>query len=185
MNKKAAILMMEGYEESETIQIVDLLRRAGVQADTFCFQDNLYVLSMQGMKIKADHHFSDEVKNYDILIIPGGRNSWQRLIDQTEVMETIQWFNDNQKLIGAMCSGTKVLQAAQVLKGKKCTGYTGYEKVLTDGIFVNDAAVYNQNIVTSQGPATPYPFAFKIMEALEIDPEPYKEKLLYHFAGGK
>ena len=51
---KAAVLMIEGYEESETIQIVDLLRRADIETHTFRFQEDPFVLSMQGMYIKAE-----------------------------------------------------------------------------------------------------------------------------------
>ena len=183
---KAAVLMIEGYEESETIQIVDLLRRAEVETHTFRFQEEPYVLSMQGMRIKADKVFSDEVKDYDVIIVPGGRTAWTRFIDNKDVMDTLKWFNDSGKLIAGMCSGTKVLEAAGVLTGKKVTGYTGYDKVLTSaGEFVTDAAVYDQNVITSQGPATPYPFAFKIMEALGIDPSYIRGRLLYALAKGK
>ena len=182
---KAAVLMMEGYEESETMQIVDLLRRVDVETHTFCFQDDLWVRSMQGMTIKADKKFSDEIRDYDVIIVPGGRTSWQKFCDNEDVIKTLKWFNDNHKLIAAMCSGTKVIKAADVIEGKKVTGYTGYEEVLTGAEFVHDVAVYDQNLITSQGPATPYPFAFKIMEALGIDPEPLKGRLLYSLAGGR
>ena len=182
---KAAVLMMEGFEESETIQIVDLLRRVNVETHTFCFQDDLWVRSMQGMTIKADKKFSDEVKEYDVIVVPGGRTSWQKFVDNKDVIDTLNWFNDNGKLIAAMCSGTKVIKAADVIEGKKVTGYTGYADILTGAEFLDDVAVYDQNLVTSQGPATPYPFAFKIMEALGIDPQPLKDRLLYELAGGK
>ncbi len=182
---KAAVLMMEGFEESETIQIVDLLRRVNVETHTFCFQDDLWVKSMQGMTIKADKKFSDEVKEYDVVVVPGGRTSWTRFVENKDVMDILKWFNDNNKLIAAMCSGTKVVKAADVIEGKKVTGYTGYADILTGAEFVEDVAVYDQNLVTSQGPATPYPFTFKIMEALGIDPQPLKDRLLYELAGGK
>ncbi|MEE8808161.1 MAG: DJ-1/PfpI family protein [Lactimicrobium sp.] len=184
--KKAAVLMMEGFEESETIQIVDLLRRAGVIVTKFCFHEDLWVHSMQGMDIKADAPFDPEtVRRYDIIIVPGGRTSWTKLMDNTDVMNTLRWFNENNKLIGAMCSGTKVAHAAGVMKGKTVTGYTGYDKVLTDGNFVDAPAVWDQNLITSPGPATPYPFAFKIMEALGIDNTQLKQRLLYNNAGGR
>ena len=46
-------------------------------------------------------------------------------------------------------------------------------------------AVWDANVVTSQGPATPYPFAFKVMEAVGIDAQPIKDRLLYDKAGGR
>ncbi len=184
-DKKAAVLMVEGFEESETAQIVDLLRRANILTHTFRFQENEYVHSMQGMDIKADKLFSDEVKEYDVIVVPGGRTAAAKLIANEHVLETLQYFNEHGKLIAGMCSGTTVLKAADVIEGKKVTGYTGYAEKLTGAVFCENAAVYDKNVVTSQGPATPYPFAFMIMEALGVDPEPLKQRLLYHLAGGK
>ena len=183
--KKAAILMEEGFEESETITIVDILRRGGVKADTLSFEDD-FVLSMQGMYIKADKKFDAEmIKEYDIIVVPGGRTAWQKLCDREDVLSALRWFDNENRLIAAMCSGTKVVNAAGVIKGKKVTGYTGYENILTDSEFCYDVAVYDQNVITSQGPATPYPFAFKILEAFNIDPKPVAARLLYEKAGGK
>ena len=183
--KTAAVMMIDGFEESETMQITDLLRRAGVETYTYRFQDEEYVEGMQKIRVKSDRRFSDEVKNADVIIVPGGRTCADKFIANQEFMDTLRWFNDNQKLIAGMCSGTVVLETAGVLKGKKATGYTGYEERLKSAEFVHEVAVYDQNVVTSQGPATPYPFAFKIMEALGIDPTELKQRLLYAKAQGK
>ena len=45
--RKAAVLVVDGYEESETVTIVDLLRRAGIECHTFGFAEQ-YVRGMQG-----------------------------------------------------------------------------------------------------------------------------------------
>lgn len=183
--KKAAVLMMEGFEESETITIVDLLMRCGIEAKTFCFQDDLYVRSMQNMTIKADDRFSDDIKTYDALIIPGGRQAWQRLIARQDVLDMVRYFHEQKKLIAAMCSGTRVLKAADVIAGKTVTGYYGYEDVLTGAHFVHDVVAYDDHLITSQGPATPYPFAFKIAEVLGADTAVVRKRLLYEEAGGR
>lgn len=182
---KIAVLMMEGYEESETMQIVDLLRRAEIEAVTFRFQEEPFVLSMQDMRIQSDAKFGPEVKGYDCLVVPGGRASWQKLIDSKEVLDMIRYFDQNHKFIAAMCSGTKVLQASGILKGRTVTGYTGYANVLTETNFVEAPVVRDDNLITSVGPATPYPFAFMIIDALGKDSSTMKKGLLYHFAGGK
>lgn len=181
---KVAVLMAEGYEEGETLTIVDLLRRAGIECHTFSFGDE-YVKGMHNMYIKADKLFSEEIKDYDMLVLPGGRPGGANLKANPEVISMVQYFNENNKYLAAMCSGTVILSDAKVIDGKKVTGYTGYADKLIGGQFIDDVVVFDQNIVTSQGPATPYPFAFKIIEVFGKDTEVMKERLMYNFAGGK
>ena len=185
--KKVAVLMPDGCEESETVQIMDLLMRAGLVCHSFHTGESEWVPTMQGMTIHADRAFSAEaVADYDAIVVPGGRTAAAPLIASDEVMGTLRSFDEAGKLVCGMCSGTTVLEAAGVLAGKRATGYTGYGAKLTSARFVADeVAVWDANVVTSQGPATPYPFAFKMMEALGINPEPIKARLLYAQAGGR
>ena len=185
--KKVAILMPDGCEESECVQIMDLLMRAGLTCHSFATGESLWVPTMQGMTIKAGYAFSAEaVAAYDALFVPGGRTAAAPLIANDEVMGAFRSFNEAGKLVGGLCSGTTVLEAAGVLAGRRATGYTGYGAKLTSAQFVADkVAVWDANVVTSQGPATPYPFAFKVMEAVGIDAQPIKDRLLYDKAGGR
>lgn len=181
---KVAVLMAEGYEEGETLTIVDILRRAGIQCHTFSFKDE-YVKGMHNMYIKADKLFSEDIKDYDMLVLPGGRPGGANLKNNPQVISLVKYFNNKNKYLAAMCSGTIVLSDAKVIDGKKVTGYMGYAEKLIGGKFVNEVVVFDQNIVTCQGPATPYPFAFKICEVFGKDVSEMKEGLMYNFAGGK
>lgn len=181
---KVAVLMAEGFEEGETVTIVDILRRADIDTTTFSFED-LFVKGMHGMLVKADKQFNDEIKDYDVLVLPGGRPGGLNLKENPQVINLVKQFNNEGKLLAAMCSGTVVLSDAKVINGKKVTGYTGYAEKLIGGNFQEEVVVYDQNIITSQGPATPYPFAYKIAEVLGKDVSHLKEKMLYTFAGGK
>lgn len=185
--KKVAVLMPDGCEESETVQIMDLLMRAGLTCHSFHTGDSQWVPTMQGMTIRADHAFSkDGLSSYDAIVVPGGRTAADPLIENDEVMSVLREFDEAGKLVGALCSGTRVLEAAGVLAGKRATGYTGYGARLTSARFIADeVVVWDGNVVTSQGPATPYPFAFKVMEVAGIDPQPIKDRLLYDKAGGR
>ena len=168
-----AVLMAEGSEEGETLTIVDLLRRGGLECHTFSFNEE-FVRGMHDMYVKADKLFNGEIKNYDMLVLPGGRPGGQNLLENQDVISLVQYFNEHHQYIAAMCSGTVVLEKANVIKGK-----------LVSGDFVNEVSVFDQNIVTSQGPATPYPFAFKILEVFGKDVTEMKERLMYNFAGGR
>ena len=187
---KVAVLMPEGCEESETVQILDLLMRAGLACTSFATGGSEWVHTMQGMTIKADQLFSAEaVAGYDAIVVPGGRTAAAPLIANDEVMGALHSFNEAGKLVGGLCSGTTVLEASGVLAGRLATGYTGYGAKLTSARFVADeVAVWDANIVTSQGPCAPYPFAFKVMEALGVADETIatvKGRLLYAQAGGR
>lgn len=181
---RAAVLMAEGFEEGETVTIVDLLRRAGLKCQTFGFKCG-YIRGMHDIYVRADQMFSGEIKDYDVLVLPGGRPGGDNLRNNPDVIDMVKYFNKTGKLIAAMCSGTIVLSDAGVITGKKVTGYTGYEEKLLGGIFIQETAVCDGNIITSQGPATPYPFVFKICEALGTDVTQIKERMLYKLAGGK
>lgn len=181
---KVAVLMAEGFEEGETITIVDILRRADITCHTF-YMGEMLVKGMHNMYIQADKPFSDELKEYDMIVLPGGRPGGKNLKEDPKVIEMVQYFNENNKYIAAMCSGTVVLSDAKVITGKKVTGYTGYQEKLIGGLFQEDVVVADQNIITSQGPATPYPFAYKIVEILGKDSELLKQRMLYNMAGGK
>ena len=185
--EKIAVLMPEGCEESETVQIMDLLMRAGFLCSSFATGGDAWVHTMQGMTVRADHLFSREaVADYDAIVVPGGRTAAAPLIANAEVMDVLRSFNESGRLVGALCSGTTVLEAAGVLAGRRATGYTGYGAKLASARFVADrVAVWDGNVVTSQGPCAPYPFAFKVMEAAGVDPQPIKDRLLYDKAGGR
>ncbi len=181
---KVAVLMAEGFEEGETLSIIDILRRANIETHSFYFNEKL-VKGMHSIYIEADKPFSDEIKSYDLVILPGGRPGGDNLRNNPQVIGLLKEFNEKNKLIGAMCSGTTVLEEAKVINGKNVTGYKGYEEKLISGNFTGKLVEFDKNIITSQGPATGYPFAYKIVEILGADAEVLKERMLYNFAGGR
>lgn len=78
---------------------------------------------------KRGHNFTlnatfEEIReaDYDALVIPGGRApEYLRLHER--VLEMVRHFDRENKPIAAICHGVQVLAAADVLRGKECTGY--------------------------------------------------------------
>lgn len=174
---RVAVLMKEGFEEGETFSIVDILRRLGAQCTTFHF-GTPWVRGMHGMILEADRPFSAEIEAYDAVVLPGGRPGGQNLKDDPQVIDLLRrWDAIPGKTLSALCSGTTVLAAAGVIEGKRMTGYTGYEEKLPGAIFEHRVAVADRNLVTSQGPATGYPFAFRLAEALGYDTSVVRSRL--------
>ena len=183
---RIAVLMKEGFEEGETFSIVDILRRLGADCATFCFDENHWVKGMHGMMLRADEVFPGQIENYDTVVLPGGRPGGQNLKDDPQVISLLRRWNETPgKTLSALCSGTTVLAAAGVIEGKHMTGYTGYAEKLPGAVFEEKVAVADRNLVSSQGPATGYPFAFKLAETLGYDTRIVRSRLMYDFAGGR
>lgn len=51
------------------------------------------------MYIKADKYFNDEIKNYDMLVLPGGRPGGQNLLENQDVISLVQYFNEHHQYI--------------------------------------------------------------------------------------
>jgi protease I len=113
---------------------------------------------------KRGHNFTlnatfDEIRaeDYDALVIPGGRSpEYIRL--NPKVVEIVRHFARENKPIAAVCHGVQVLAAADVVRGKRLTGYPacGPDVKAAGGDWVEvplDQAFVDGKLVTS--PAWP------------------------------
>ena len=81
-------------------------------------------------------------------------------------------FNDEGKIVAAICAAPQTLEQFGILDDKKCTSYPGFIKGREKVNYLEDQiVVVDKNIITSRGPATALEFAFKILEELG-----YKDK---------
>ena len=102
--KKIAVLCKDGFEEIEALTPVDVLRRANVHVD-LVGMDDLKVTSSHQITIQMDCVFNDQIKEYDGIVIPGGLPGATNLRDDARVIEIVQQFNQEHKLIAAICAG--------------------------------------------------------------------------------
>ncbi len=68
--KKVAVIVAPGFEEGETLTIVDIIRRAHFQCDMFGFDK--VVEGGHGICVQCDKILNDEVIHYDMVVLPGG-----------------------------------------------------------------------------------------------------------------
>ena len=73
MKKQTAIFLAEGFEETEALTVVDLLRRAQIEITMVSISDNMSVKGAHGIVVQADALF-DQVNfdEMDALVLPGG-----------------------------------------------------------------------------------------------------------------
>ena len=91
------------------------------------------------------------VNDYDLLILPGGVKSMELLRLDSQAIQTVKDFNKAGKVISAICSGTMMLISADILRGKKVTGYYAWKQDIINAgaIFEDKQFVEDGNIVTS------------------------------------
>lgn len=158
---KLLLLLADGFEETEAITVVDVLRRAGIGVDMTGLTGNI-VTSLNGVRVHADTRFMDlEVDKYDGIVLPGG-SSVDTIMAHSTAMGVIDRFAKAGKFIGAICAAPKILVKLGALKDKRATIYPGYEKLLDRPR--SDKVVVDGNIMTSQGPGTAMEFALRIVE---------------------
>lgn len=108
---KALILLAEGFEETEAIQIYDILSRTKkIDVILATINDNIQVRSSHGIIVYAHAFLSDlELSTFDFLILPGGKLGVQNLEASMVVRDTIMYFYEHQKNIHAICAAPPIL----------------------------------------------------------------------------
>lgn len=176
---KVAVLLAEGFEESETLTIVDILRRAHIECHMISTAGQM-VRGSHDIVVKADALFSNEIANYDMIVLPGGMPGATNLRDDKRVIQLLQEMNRSGKYVAGMCAAPLALAEAGLLENKKFTAYVGYDqKIKTTGTFQEDIVVQDGNLITSRGPATSYAFAYALVDALGGDSMAVKNRMVY------
>ncbi len=115
---------------------------------------------------KLGHHFqlnadfdSIDATQYDALVIPGGRAPEYLRLNE-KLLDIVRHFASANKPIAAICHGSQILAAADVLRGRQCSCYPACstEVKLSGGSYVTpsaamDSAHTDGNLVTA--PAWP------------------------------
>ncbi len=166
---KIIILLADGFEEIEALAPLDVLRRLNQEVKLVSLNSSLEVTSSHNVKFVADTIFNADLLNYNALIIPGGMPGAKNLRDDERVISLVKEFNKENKLIAAICAGPIVLGRANILVDKEVTCYPGFENELNALECKNLKVVRDKNIITSQGPATAFDFAFTIAEYLGLE----------------
>jgi 4-methyl-5(b-hydroxyethyl)-thiazole monophosphate biosynthesis len=165
---KALVFLATGFEEIETVTIVDVLRRANIEVTVVGLEQNP-IEGKHKMKIIPDKTVDEvEVNDFDAIVVPGGNPGYKNLRKDHRIINMIKKAFESNKLVAAICAAPAVLSDAGILQGKACTIYPGMDKELEagGGKPKHDNIVIDGNIVTSRGPATALPFALQLVEIL-------------------
>ena len=91
------------------------------------------------------------VKDYDILVLPGGVKAMEKVRQNKDIIKFISDFDKEKKIIACICSGAQLLISAKVVKGRKIAGYYSMkDDLINAGADYTDLpAVIDDNIITT------------------------------------
>jgi len=186
--KRAAVLLADGFEEGESLFVIDILRRASIGCDSVSIDQEM-VRGGHDIYVKADRIISKEIfDDYDLVVIPGGMPGAANLRDCELVIDWVKKFDEEKKYVAAICAGPMVLKQAGISAGRTLTSYPAdkYRDMFADAQYIDDNAKMEQmvvtdgNLITSRGPATTFPFAYKLVEVLGGNADALKNGMLYN-----
>jgi protease I len=158
--KKAVILTWSGFQDHELVypyyRLLGAEYEVKIVSDTR--DDSGRTYGIFGLNMPChwtyEEFFSNstEVLNdWDLLLLPGGVKSLEKLRQNTKAIEFIKNWHDKGKVISSTCHGAQLLISAKITNGKTIAGYYSLEiDVVNSGAkYSREPVVVSENIVSS------------------------------------
>ena len=169
-NKQVAVLVTDGFEQSEFTRPIEALREAGAR---------VHVVSPSPGEVRAwdeedwgeQFHVDVALENahaedYDALVLPGGVMNPDTLRQNDGAVQFARSFFEQHKPVAAICHGPQVLIDAEVVDGRTLTSYPSLRKDLENAgaRWVDEEVVVDNGLVTSRRPSDLDAFCDKLVE---------------------
>ncbi|MGA6924154.1 MAG: type 1 glutamine amidotransferase domain-containing protein [Desulfosarcina sp.] len=108
----------------------------------------------EGTPVKIDRGLDDaSVNEFDALLIPGGYSP-DKLRVSAQAVDFVRDFMNSGKPVFSICHGPQLLISADVLKGKKVTGWKSIVQDIKNagGEFIDQEVVEDGNLISSRNP---------------------------------
>lgn len=162
---KALCLLVDGFEEIETITPVDLLRRAGVEVTLAAVAGPIHVTGRCGVTLHADTMLEGlATEEYDLLLLPGGPGV-KALREDGRPAHLAAAFAARGKVVAAICAAPTVLKDAALLENRRYTAHFSVHGELTSAL-ADERVVEDGNLITSRGAGTAMDFGLALVERL-------------------
>ena len=161
------MLLGTGFEETEAVAPLDLLRRAGISVATVGINGKI-IKGSHGIGIEADLELSQmDLTALEGIILPGGLGGVASIKACPAALEAVRFAWENGKLVAAICAGPTILAQLGITDGRQATCYPGCEEQMGSAIMVPAAAVTDGNLVTGTSAGCAVPFGLALIEALK------------------
>ncbi len=158
------LFLADGFEETEALVTLDMLRRAQIDVKTVGV-DSEIIVGAHGMRIGVDIISSQfDLNDCEGIVLPGGMPGTENLYSSSVVKTAVDYCNKNKLLIAAICAAPVILGRRNLLVGKNAVCFPGFEDELI-GAFINDSACcVDSNFITAKGAGCVFQFSHSIIE---------------------
>ena len=162
------VLLGTGFEETEAITPVDLMRRAGIDVLTVGIGGKT-VYGGHNIGVEADITLDElDLTNLQMLVLPGGLGGVASIRASEGAMNALRFAWENGKFVAAICAGPTILADLCITDGKDATCYPGCEAQMgSANVLAGKACVRDGNIITGTSAGCAIPFGLALIEALK------------------
>ncbi len=162
------MLLGTGFEETEAIAPLDLLRRAGVEVSTVGITGKT-VYGGHNIGIVADILPEEmDLTAMEMIILPGGLGGVASARASKEALNALRYAWDNGRFVAAICAGPTVLSDLGITDGRNATCFPGCEGQMgSANMMENAAAVRDGRLITGTSAGCAIPFGLALIEALK------------------
>ena len=161
------MLLGTGFEETEAIAPLDLLRRAGVEIATVGINGKI-IKGSHGIGIEADIQLHEmDLTNLEGIILPGGLGGVASIKASQPALDAVRFAWENDKIVAAICAGPTILSQLGITDGRNATCYPGCETEMGSANMVEVAAVTDGKAITGTSAGCAIPFGLALIAALK------------------
>lgn len=170
--KKVAILVAEGFEQSEMVEPRKALEQAGARTEIVSpARDEVQGWNHfdKGERFKVDVPLEQaDPQGYDALLLPGGVANPDQLRMQPKAVQFVKHFAESGKPIGVICHGPWTLIEAGAVRGRTMTSWPSLRTDLQNAgaKWVDQEVVTDKGLVSSRKPADIPAFSRKLIEEI-------------------
>lgn len=164
--KSVLVPIAQGSEELEAVTVLNILRRAGIEAVSASL-DGQPIRGSRGTMLIPDTELNKALKrDFDMVVLPGGQPGTNNLKADARIIKLVQRMAADDRYVCAICAAPSILATAGLLDGKRATSFPcsldAFPKVLRQA----QAVVEDGKLITSRGPGTAMDFALTLVERL-------------------
>jgi len=153
---KIAVVITDMFEDSEYTQPAEAFKKAGHELVHVGLKSGATVKGKKhDTPVKIDKTVSEvKVEEFDALLIPGGYSPDKLRVDD-QAVQFVKEFVESGKPVCAICHAPQLLINAQVLKGRKITGWKSLVQDIKNAgaEFIDQEVVEDGNLISSRSPA--------------------------------